>query len=106
MPAIIRKNSDNTILELETPEGVVFGPMEMPEEQDGEPAEPVFLVDDENPNGPAYIATVSEYEGLKANTVYQLVPVVTEVEQNAELEDPDDEDDEDDEDGILVEAGA
>ena len=104
MPAKIRINPEETLVELETPEGVVFGPLEMPEDEDGEPAEPIFMVDDENPSGPAYIALVSAYEGLKANTVYQLVEVVTELEKDVDLDDDEDDEDEDDEDGgVLVE---
>lgn len=93
MPAKIRTNPDESLLELETPEGIVFGPMEMPEGEDGEPAEPIFIVDEDNPTGPAYIATVSAYEGLKPNTIYQLVEVVTELHTDMELELEEDEED-------------
>jgi hypothetical protein len=103
MPAHIRTNPDESLIELETPEGIVFGPLGMPKDEDGEPAEPIFLVDEDNPGGPAYIATVSAYEGLEPNCVYQLVKVVTEVETGVDLEE--DDDDDDDDDGILVGAG-
>jgi hypothetical protein len=104
MPARIRTNPDETLVELETPEGDILGPLEIYDE-DGE-GEPIFIVDEENPNAPAYVAIVAEYDGLLVKQVYQLVPVVTEVELNAELEDPDDDDEDDDEDVPLIGDGA
>jgi hypothetical protein len=102
MPAKMRINSEETLVELETPEGDVLGPLDIYDEE--EDAEPIFIVDEDNPNAPAYVAIVAEYEGLKARTVYQLVEVVTEVETGVDLEGEDeDEDDEDEEDGgVLV----
>lgn len=102
MTATIRTNSDETLVEIETPEGIVFGPLPMPEGDDGEPAEPIFCVDDEDPDAAAYIVTVSAYEGLKPNTMYKLVPVETVIETKAELTEEDDEEEEDEEGGILV----
>lgn len=105
MPGKFRINADSSLVEIETPEGDVYGPLEMPTaELMDEDADPIFLVDEDNPEN-SFIATVSEYEGLKANTLYRLVPVETELELNAELEE--DEDDEEEEGGdVLVEAGA
>ena len=105
MSAKIRINSDSSLLEIETPEGDVYGPLEFPEPDNGgdlgEVADPIFLVDEDNPEN-SFIATVSAYEGLKPNTLYRLVPVETEVELNAELEE-DDEEDEEEEGDVLVE---
>ena len=103
MSAKIRINSDSSLLEIETPEGDVYGPLEFPEAPDDETEDPIFLVDEDNPEN-SFIATVSAYEGLKPNTLYRLVPVETEVELNAELEE-DDEEEEGDGD-VLAEVGA
>jgi hypothetical protein len=108
MSAKIRINSDRSLIEIETPEGEIFGPMECPQDEKDEDgdlllAEPIFCTDEENPDSPAYICVVSEYEGLRTNTVYQLVPITTEVQLDAELEeDEDEEEEEDDDGGVLV----
>lgn len=91
MPAIIRWNSDRTIVEVVTPEGTTFGPMA----HDGDPQ--VLCTDDDNPTVPAYNAVIGEVDGLETGRVYRLVPVDTETEEGAELElGEDDEDDEPD----------
>jgi hypothetical protein len=47
-----------------------------------------FLHDDDEPEGPLYLVVSENYEGSdgpKANTVYELVPLVTTVVPNADL---------------------
>jgi hypothetical protein len=99
MSAKIRINSDSSLVEIETPEGDIYGPMEMPTaELEGEDADPILLLDEDNP----YIATVSEHKGLKAHTVYRLVPVETTLELNVEMEEEDDEEEENEDGGVVV----
>jgi hypothetical protein len=95
MSAKISFNPENTLVEIETPEGS-YGPMDVPDEGD-----PIMLVDEEDPNALSYICIVGEYEGLKANTLYKLVPVETTVEENVDFDDDEEEEEEDDE--VLVE---
>lgn len=77
--AKLRFNADKTLVEIENPAGESFGPMEIPEDKI------IMLCDEDEPQNPAYVAVVGDYDGLAANTLYQLVPVQTEVEEGVEL---------------------
>jgi hypothetical protein len=87
-------NPDKSLVEIETPSGEVLDPIEVSFDEDGN-LDPIFLVDEENPDAPAFVAIAGEYAGLKTNTIYQLIPVLTEVEEGVDLEADDEEDDED-----------
>lgn len=75
MPAKIRKNPEQTAVEITTPEGEVYlDDMEDPV---------LFCCEDQR----KFIAVVGENDyGLKPDAVYELVPVETLVEPDAELE--------------------
>ena len=84
-------NPDKSLVEIETPTGEVLDPVPVSFDEDGT-LDPIFLVDEENPDAPAFVAIAGEYAGLKTNTIYQLIPVLTEVEEGADLEADDDDD--------------
>jgi len=96
MSARLRFNPDKTIVEIETPEGETVS-VNIDDDEDV----PIFVVNEDNPDDPAYVAIAAKYKGLRANTVYKLVPVQTIVELNAELEEDEEEEDEED-GGVLV----
>ncbi|MFZ1005573.1 MAG: hypothetical protein WAN65_01970 [Candidatus Sulfotelmatobacter sp.] len=79
MPAKLRFNSDKSLVEIETPAGESFGPMEIPEDHI------IMLCDEDEPQNPAYVAVVGDYDGLDAFKLYQLVLVSTEVEEDVSL---------------------
>ena len=76
MAATIRWNSEQTLYEIETPEGDVF----TDSKDKGDPT--ALLVCDD---GTAYLGVLEEMEGLKLNTLYRLVEVPTAVEPDVEI---------------------
>jgi hypothetical protein len=81
MPAKIRKNADGTLYEITTPDGEEY--QEKPKPDENGEIDP-YLVCNE---GRSYLAVIAENDDdLKPGAVYELVPVETIVEENAEIE--------------------
>ena len=78
--AKIRINPDRDIVEFVTPEGEAFQ-----SDEDAFDNFSVIAIED----GPAYLAVVGDYEGLKSNTIYRLTEVPTELEEDAVITDED-----------------
>lgn len=85
--AKIRMNPDHTAFEFITPDGESYSA--------GEEA-----MDDCTVLGSSYLAVAGEFEGLKPNTMYKLVEIPTEVEEDADIEDEDDEENEEGDDEV------
>lgn len=91
MPASIRFNPDRTLCEVVV-DGVTFGPAQL------ESADETQVVCRDPDDGSLYIAILKDFEGLQANTVYQLVELETTTRYDVEM-DGDDTDDGDGDDG-------
>jgi len=89
MKATLRFNPDETLLEAVTPDGTEF--------QSEWPEDGILILASED--GDDYLVCVSEEHGLDVNTVYRLVPVSTEVEEDVDitLDEEGDEEGDDDE---------
>ena len=79
--AVIRFNPDHSQCEITTPDDVEYGPEAVPED---------LLILTSGDDGRAYIAAFG-VDGLDPNTVYELTPVDTEVEEGELGEDDDEE---------------
>jgi hypothetical protein len=76
MAATLRYNADRSCFEVLTPEGDEFGPIEFPEDC-------ISVL--EGDAGPSYLVIHAGYDGLEPDTLYRLVPVVTEIQEPVEL---------------------
>lgn len=95
--AVIRSNPDETLVEIETPDGEFFGPEDWPD--DGI----MVCADDQDPSK-CYLAVLDDdYGALKANTLYQLVPVSTLTEEVDDFEEETEEEEEEGEEGSAEE---
>lgn len=92
---VIRVNPDRTLVEVDTPEGIEWGPETWPGSEDDSM---LILSDEDAPGEPSYVVILDGYGNLKPHTMYRLTEVPTSMEE-AELseEDVDDEDDEEEE---------
>lgn len=82
MPALIRYNADRTKFDATTPDGVEFAAAEF------EPGLATVLADDD---GPSFVIIHRGFNDcLDEDVMYRLVPVATEVEDDADLSDGDD----------------
>ncbi len=94
---IIRVNPDRSQVEIETPQGDVFGCDYPGDEEDN------IIVIADDPNN-AYLAVLEGgHEQLTANTLYRLTPVSTLVEEVDFDDSDDDADDEGDEEPAATE---
>jgi hypothetical protein len=94
--AVIRMNPEKTLIEIETPDGEEWGPLDWP-------ADNLIVCAEEGQD--AFVAVLEGYDGLKSNTVYQLVEVATLTEE-AEIDPDGDDDDDGPDDGEEVAAAA
>ncbi len=92
--AILRMNPARTLIEMETPEGAEWGPLDWPEDQ--------LVVCADPEGGDAYLAVLDGYEGLEANTIYKLVKIETVTEEDDHLGEDVDDDEDDTEDAAAV----
>lgn len=90
--AIVRKNPDGSLCEIEVA-GDTWGPLDATEGGH-------FLYGDEDEI--KYYVSLSD-DGLSPDTVYELTPIDTEIEEVAEIEE-EDEDDEDEDDTVSPDA--
>lgn len=89
--ATVRYNPDRSICEVQSGESPdETWVMEIDDDEAGR-----ILVDDET--GKQYYLALSDEEGLAPDTVYELVPLETEVEEGVELEVEDEDEDVDEE---------
>lgn len=81
--ALIRMNPEKTLIEVETPDGEEWGPIEWPADQ-----LVVCAAEGQEP----FVVVLEGYEGLKANTCYALVEIPTLIEEDEIDPDGDDPD--------------
>lgn len=96
---VLRVNPERTLVEVDTPEGIEWGPEPYPaSDEDGL----IILSDEDTPGEPSYVAVLDGYGNLKPNTIYQLVEVSTLLEEAELTEDDDDDQGDDDEEEETV----
>jgi hypothetical protein len=84
----LRYNEDYSLFEAILPNGSEFDPEEVPDSG-------IQVIEDPDDPTQNYLAVLVNYDGddsnLEANTLYQLTPISTDIEDNCEFEEVEDE---------------